>query len=822
MAKNKEVTTKFNADISQFKDNIIQAKRTISEANAEFKNASASMDVFGKSSDGVAAQVEATRKKLNAQNEVLDNLKKQYAAVTAEQGENSEAAKRLATQITNQETAVLKTQKSLVGLENNLEKVSQAEKMAADNGLTVEQNLKALEQSEKKAEAEAVKLAAGLDDAGDSAKEAGEDASKGGEGFTVLKGVLANLATEAIKMAVDGLKNLGAEIVNTTKAAAAYADEINTMSTFTGISAEKLQEMRYMAELVDVSVETITGSMTKLEKTMYNAANGNKSATAAFQKLGVSVTDANGNLRDNEAVFADVIDALGRIDNETERDAVAMSVLGKSAKDLNPLILEGKDRIAELTAEAHEMGYVLDNEALDGLNSLNDTLDTLGTVGEGVKNQIGAMAAETLNGFLTPFVAQIAKIPETLKTGGIAGVVNLFSNMIKNIITEMQQNAPQIAQAGADLLIAVINGIISNAPILLSTALTIILTFAQYIGEALPDLIPAVVEMMLEIVEVLIDNVDLLIDAAIAIILGLADGLIKSLPKLLEKAPEIVLKLTKAIAENAPKLIDAAVQLITMLTDFLVDPQNSEMLINTTIQIIEILIMAFIENAPMLVEAAIKIMVALGTYFVEQAHLMAEKAPEIISKLADKFEEIKEKIKDIGKNIIKKVADGIKATIDDAKDWGKDMIDNFIKGIEIRAPKLNESVISYIAKPIADRLHFSVPEIGELSTANEWMPDFINLLTQGLESNKSKLVKAVSDVTGAVKSAFKPDFDALGDFTINPRPANGGAGIGGAQGGQTVNNYNYTQNISSPKPVSRLETYRQTKNLLSITKGALA
>jgi TP901 family phage tail tape measure protein len=166
--------------------------------------------------------------------------------------------------------------------------------------------------------------------------------------------------------------------------------------------------------------------MKKLEKNMYNASNGNKSAAAAFAKLGVSVTDANGKLRDNDAVFGDVIDALGKIDNETERDAVAMSVLGKSAKDLTPLIVAGKDEINALTAEAHDMGYVLGDEALDGLNKLQDTLDTTDKVVEGVKNQFGSMLAPILTGFLKPLLGEFAKLPEAFKTGGVQGVLAVF------------------------------------------------------------------------------------------------------------------------------------------------------------------------------------------------------------------------------------------------------------------------------------------------------------------------------------------------------------------------------------------------------------
>lgn len=819
MPKN-DVTTSFVADMSQFKENIQAAKKTIQAANAELKNASASMDIFGKSSDGVTAQIDAQRKKLAAQNEVLENMRNEYALVTKEQGEDSEAAKRLSVAITNQETQVLKTQKALSKFENDLENVSKAEKMAAENGLTVDQNLKALEQSEKKAEAEAVKLASGLDDVSDSAKNAGENASKSGDGFTILKGVVANLATEAVKMAVDGLKNLGAEIVNTAKAAAAYADDINTMATVTGVSTEKLQEMRYMADLVDVSVETITGSMTKLEKTMYSAANGNEAAIKLFKDLKVSVTDANGDLRDNEDVFAEVIGKLGEMENETERDAVAMSILGKSAKDLNPLIAAGADEIKNLSDEAHQMGYVLSDEALDGLNALNDTLDRLNAVTEGVKNQIGAMVAPILNGFLSPLLEQFAKIPEAAESGGISGVVGVFTNMVQSILLTLQENAPAIAAAGAELLISVANGILTNLPLLLSVATTLILTFATDIGQALPDLIPTIVDVMLQIVDVLIDNVDLLVDAAIAIILGLADGLIAALPRLLEKAPIIIEKLIKAIIEVLPTLVTAAIQIIQTLTQFLMEPDILSQLLTATMEIINTVIHELIINAPMLISAAIELMSVLAAGLIANASFVVEKVPELIKEFVSAFDgrQVMQDLHDAGWKIIDDVAKGIADTIIIAKKWGEDLIKNFIDGIKGKWAELKGNAKN-TAEIIKQFLGFSEPEEGPLSNFHTFAPDMMNLFIKGINDNKPKLAEAVSGVAGAIKTAMQPQLSDLGNFAVNANVA-GGAGVGGAK--NVVNNYNYTQNITSPKAVSQLETYRQTKNLLSLTRGALA
>ena len=106
----------------------------------------------------------------------------------------------------------------------------------------------------------------------------------------------------------------------------------------------------YAAELVDVSTETLTKSMAKQIKSMKAVQDGTKLSVEAYDKLGVSVMNADGSLRDSDTVYWEVIDALGKIENETERDALAMQILGKSAQEL-----AGQKRV---TKESFEKWYL--------------------------------------------------------------------------------------------------------------------------------------------------------------------------------------------------------------------------------------------------------------------------------------------------------------------------------------------------------------------------------------------------------------------------------------------------------------------------------
>ena len=211
------------------------------------------------------------------------------------------------------------------------------------------------------------------------------------------------------------------------------ADDLNTMSKVYGIGTKDLQKYSAAADLVDVSVETIAKSHTKLEKSMASASKGTGANAEAFDKLGVSVVDANGNLRSGDEVWQDVIKALGKVENETERDALAMQLMGKSAAELNPLIEDGGEtyqRVAE-TMQEYGLDFV-DQETLDKANQFNDQLDTMKAIGSVAMQTVGSQLAAVLVPALEKLVTWVGQLanwlanlnPKVLAViGVVAGVV---------------------------------------------------------------------------------------------------------------------------------------------------------------------------------------------------------------------------------------------------------------------------------------------------------------------------------------------------------------------------------------------------------------
>lgn len=227
-------------------------------------------------------------------------------------------------------------------------------------------------------------------------------------------------------------------MISMTKESAAFADNIITLSMQTGQSTQQLQEFAYASELIDVSVDTLQGSLTKLTNNMQDAMNGTGNAKASFDKLGVSVINAvDGSMRSANDVFYETIDALGQVKNETERDAMAMDIFGRSAQDLNPLIIQGSKTLKAYADEAHNVGYVLDDEALSALGAVDDAYQRLQKTQEGVKNQLSAEFAPYLEEFYGDVTTMVKDGGKALKDSGIVDSFGMLLDTVGDILNPM-------------------------------------------------------------------------------------------------------------------------------------------------------------------------------------------------------------------------------------------------------------------------------------------------------------------------------------------------------------------------------------------------
>ena len=339
----------------------------------------------------------------------LDLQKKRLAELKQAYGESDDRTLRMAKSVTDTETALIRQQRAL------------------------DENTRALENFGK-GEGDATRQAEGLGDAlNDIGGKFGISLPK--EMTSTLNGMLKlDAKTLALALSFAAVTAAVVEVekalISMTKESAAYADEILTQSAVTGLSTEALQEYQYAAELVDVSLDTLTSSQTKMIRSMDAARRGSKEQAEAFDKLGISVQNADGTLRDAQDVFGDAIDALGAISNETERDAIAMTIFGRSARDLNPLIKAGSEGLRELAQEAHNVGYVMSEEALDALGAVDDQVQRMNRSNEALKNQIAVGMAPAVENLMKKGTDFFVRMQEAAEGSGILEVFGALLDVV--------------------------------------------------------------------------------------------------------------------------------------------------------------------------------------------------------------------------------------------------------------------------------------------------------------------------------------------------------------------------------------------------------
>lgn len=456
---------------------------------------------------------------------------------------------------------------------------------------------------------------------------------------------LAALGTAAVGAA--------SALAGLTVSASNYADDLITTSTNTHIATEDLQKYSYALNFIDGDMNTLTGTMKKNTQIMSKARDGNKTYTAAYEKLGISITDANGELRNGQEVYWEVIDALGKVENETERDALAMQLLGKSGTELNTIIDAGSEAFKDLGNEAEAMGYVMSDEAVSALGSFNDKLQQLKAGMTGLKNSAALIALPFLDDLASkgvPILAEFSKgIQEAngdvSKMGdvigqGLADVVNLIVEklpefvemgvtLVSSLIEGIVQNAPTIASAAVQIVETLVNGIAELLPMLIEGAAQLIVGLATGLAQSLPTLVPTIVEVVLQIVQTLIDNIPMLIDAALQLITGLAQGIINAIPVLVAALPQLITSLIDGLLSAIPQIIQAGIDLLVSLVAAL--PEIITSIVEAIPQIINGIVTALMENIPLIIQAGIDLLVALIQALPEIIVTIVQAIPQIIS-----------------------------------------------------------------------------------------------------------------------------------------------------------------------------------------------
>lgn len=816
------ITTKIGIDISQFKRGLQDAQRQIKLANAEFQKASAGMDKWSDSATGISAKIKQLESVLDAENQKLALQKQRLAEVEKEQGANSAGADELRIAIAKQEASIAKTQRSLAYFNDQLVKVNKAEKdgntqlskltgtidqqknsldglkkQYADAVLTYGKNSKEAKSLGKEIEklstdmvnnqqkvdgatASADKFDKSISTAGDDTEKAGKQADNAGNGgFTVLKGVMANLASSAIQAVLSGVKDVTSALINMGKQAVeAYAEyeqlqggietmfedlsydvELNAKNAFktTGMSAnEYLSTVMSFSASLNQSLQKTDGNIARsadVSNQIINdmADNASKMGTdmSSIQNAYAGFAKGQFNMLDNLK--------LGYGGSQAEMKRLLADAEKLSGKKFD--ISNFADIAEAIHVVQDEMG-IAGNASLEASDTISGSMGAMKAsfqnllTGLGSGEDVELLISNFVDSLIT-YLGNITPIVKNVIDGISKLIVSLGSEIIPKLFAELEPELPGLLnslisaittlfETGVPAIIQLIN---SELPTILNALTTILLTIVNSLVDALPDIADTLLNSAILILDTIIDNFPA--DKIITVIPKLVDVLMKGLPKLVQvgykllsalitqlpkvlsllakELPKIITNIVSFVNKELPTILKLGVTLFTQLINAI--PVFLHELLPQLPQIIETIINVLVDNIPLILDASIQLFMAV----VEALPIIA-----------------KELIPAIGKVVVTICSTLVKS-----------------------APKLLSSAWTFLKVIVTDAIPKLILALGEVggefinTIIESFIKPLISFFSEGWETVKHGFMDAGSFFFGIFEGAYnkvKEAFGAIGSW----------------------------------------------------------
>lgn len=601
-----ETTTKFKVDISELKKGIQDANRQIRLANAEFKAASAGMEDWAKTADGLTAKINATDKVLKSQKTILESYKKQLELIVKQYGESSKEADEMRIKIANQQAAVSRTEKELGGYNQKLSEMQHGEEQAA-----LSTN----------------KLDKSLDDVSKKTKNTSS-------GFSVLKGALANLVSDGIEVAVNGLKKLGSAIISVGKQSLAnYADYeqlVGGVETLFKDSAKEVQKYAANAfKTTGLSANDYMETVTSFSASLLQSLNGDT------QKAAKSADKAMRDMSDN----------ANKMGTSMESIMNAYQGFAKGQYNMLDNLKLGyggtKDEMKRLLADAQAISGIKYNlesysDIIDAINVIQTKMGITGTTAKEAASTISGSVAMTKAAFqnlMTGLADDTADIG-ALVGDVVEGVTTAASNILPRVKTIMS-GIGQLMKPLGDIASELIVELTGYIPDFVSTGVSMIQAIAKGIVDNAPELSKSMLGAGKMLFNGLTSITADLAEFGVTMLSSLAEGLVQNLPKLTQAATEIITRFKDFLVKNIPLIINAAVTIVGALVTGLLGPNVLASLLDAALQIALTIAKALIDNIPQIIQAFSALVENLASFLESAVPMILDAAIELFMAIVD-------------------------------------------------------------------------------------------------------------------------------------------------------------------------------------------
>ncbi|QOR34445.1 phage tail tape measure protein [Clostridium sp. 'deep sea'] len=259
-----------------------------------------------------------------------------------------------------------------------------------------------------------------------------------------------------VGLAVAGMATVaGATIYKLASKSAETTDRIDKLSQRLGLSRKGFQEWEYALSQSGVNIDSLQSGMKTLSQRMGDAIEGTGAGAEIFNKLGVSVRDANGEIKSQEQVFNEAISSFQKMSDGIEKADLAQQLFARSGQELLPLLNSSSEATELLKQQANEMGMVLSDDAVDAGVKLTDTLDTMKRSIGAVFTKIGVALMPMIQSFSEWVITNMPQIQAVFSTaftiigGFVSGFIEgirLIINWLKDWVAENQETINYIVE----------------------------------------------------------------------------------------------------------------------------------------------------------------------------------------------------------------------------------------------------------------------------------------------------------------------------------------------------------------------------------------
>ena len=752
---------------SEYRKALKAISQDLKELSAETKLVSAQYASNSKSIEALTAKQTALNKQYEAQSQKVKILKDQYNAMSAEYSKNkanhdalvksyeseseelarigkecgttSDEYKAQAAVVSDLASEVKKSSTNLEQNETQMSKMRTELTNATTEMTKTENELNSLD-SELKDTADSSK------DFGDEIQDAGEKADKASSGgFTVLKGVLANLASSAIQAALSGLMQLGGAIIDVGKQAiTSYADYeqlVGGVETLFGAGGLSLEEY---AASVGKTVDEVRGEydnlMTAQEAVLQNASEAYKTAGLSANEYMETVTSFSAALTSslggdtvkaaevaNQALI-DMADNANKMGTDMESIQNAYQGFAKQNYTMLDNLKLGyggtKEEMERLLKDAQEISgieYNIDNlnDVYSAINVIQTELGITGTTAKEAASTISGstqMMASAWSNLVTGIADDNADF-DSLINDFIDSVMAVADNLLPRIQTAIQG----MAKLATSLLQQLVPQIVQTIPPLLQQTLPLLLEAVKSvittILEVLPEIIPVISDLIPQIVQTIIDLLPLVLDAGIQLIMSLIQGISDSIPQLLDMLPTLITDIVTVLTDNLPLVIDTGIALLTALIDGILAalPQ----LIDQIPVIVDKLIVTLIDNLPKIIEGGVKLITSLQSGIINQTPKLIAMIPQIIGNMVTTLKNNLPKILASGKEIITSLVNGVKSVLSSIGTAGQSIMSSMLNALSSFPSKMldvGKNAIKGIWNGINDMKSWITDKVKSLGT----------------------------------------------------------------------------------------------------------